>query len=113
MKARFAAAAAVTALVCLAACLAGTTLKSRQRYIRIHPEMSDEFKEAILAGEIRLGMHEGQVEAAIGPPNHVNRSAYSWGTTAQFCYDAIGFNFNFNRYRYVYFENGKVTSWSQ
>jgi outer membrane protein assembly factor BamE (lipoprotein component of BamABCDE complex) len=97
----------------LAACLAGTTLRSRQKYVASHAEMSREIQNAILAGEICMGMTEDQVVAAMGMPNHVNRSTYEFGTRVQFAYDAIGSNFNFNKYSYVYFENGKVTSWSQ
>lgn len=107
---RFAAAAA--AVLIFAAC-AAVSQKAKARYIGHHPEMSAEVKAAILGGYIIMGMNEGQVTASIGMPNHVNRDTYDFGTRTQYCYDEIGFNFNFNHYRYVYFENGKVTSWSQ
>jgi len=100
-------------LVLMGACMAGTTLGSRQRFVAAFPEMSSEVKSAILAGEVCMGMTEDQVTASIGQPNHINRDTYQFGTRTQFAYDEIGNNFNFNKYSYVYFENGKVTSWSQ
>lgn len=106
-------AALVVAFGLAAGCLAGTTLRSREKYIAAHPETTNAVRTAILNGEVIIGMTEQEVSVSIGMPDHVNRSTYSWGTTAQFCYDEVGANFNFNRYRYVYFENGKVTSWDQ
>lgn len=113
MKKHIAAIAALVIVCNLAACMAGTTLRSRQRYVANHHNLTPDVRQAILGGTIIMDMTEDQVAASLGPPNHVNRSTYSWGTTTQFCYDEIGFNFNFNRYRYVYFENGRVTSWQQ
>ena len=109
------AAIAALALSCglIAGCLAGTTLRSREQYVATHHPMTQEVRAAILAGTLVMGMTEEEVVASIGQPNDINRSTYAHGTTAQFCYDEIGFNFNFNRYRYVYFENYKVTSWDQ
>ena len=93
--------------------LAATTLASRKRYIENSPPLSHEIEAAILAGEVCMNMTEMDVEASIGRPDHVNRDTFKFGTRTHFCYDSIGSNFNFNQYRYVYFENGKVTSWSQ
>ncbi len=110
MSKRFAALAAV--MVFCAAC-AAVSQKAKARYIGHHPEMSEQVKAAILGGYLIMGMTEGQVTASIGMPDRVNEDTYEFGTRTQYCYENIGTRFNFNRYRYVYFENGKVTSWSQ
>ncbi len=111
---RLLAAAAALVLVCgLAGCMAGMTLRSRQKYVANHPGLDQEVRQAILEGVIMMGMTKDQVVASIGRPNDENISTYEGGETTQFCYGEIGSNFNFNRYRYVYFTNGKVTGWDQ
>ena len=99
--------------ILMAACMAGTTLGSRQKYVAQHPGLAKEVYNAILAGEICMGMTRDQVVASLGYPDRVHEDTYQSGTRTQFCYDQIGANFNFNRYHYVYFENDRVTSWSQ
>ncbi len=96
-----------------AGCIAGTTLGSRQKYVASNPGLDPQIKAAIIEGTLCMGMSERDVVASIGYPDRVNRDTYQYGTRAQFCYNEIGGNFNFNRFRYVYFENGRVTSWSE
>ncbi|OGP62752.1 MAG: hypothetical protein A2170_10070 [Deltaproteobacteria bacterium RBG_13_53_10] len=105
--------AALAALVVLCARCAAVSLKSRQNYVKYRADLTPAIERAILAGEVAIGMTEDDVWASIGRPDRVNRSTYEFGTRVQFCYDNIGSRFNFNKYRYVYFENDKVTSWSQ
>jgi hypothetical protein len=93
-------------LVVMGACMAGTTLGSRQRFVAAFPEMRSEVKSAILAGEVCMGMTEDQVIASIGQPNRITRDTSPFGTSTQFGYFETG-----NKYGYVYFEDGKVTSW--
>ncbi len=59
----------------------------------------DDIQERSLA----LGMGWCEVYAAIGKPDHGNRSVGSYGEHYQLVYR--------NRGRYVYLENGIVTSW--
>jgi hypothetical protein len=84
-----------------------------EKYIADHPETSDVVKAAIRAGEIIRGMTELEVVASIGKPYNINRSTFEWGTTAQFCYANPALYPVKPKYTFVYFENGKVSSWSQ
>lgn len=52
---------------------------------------------------LRLGMHWCAVLAAIGEPEHSNRSVGPWGERHQLVYK--------NPRRYVYIEQNHVTSW--
>ncbi len=110
------AALAVLILLFGLACAAGGALyvsdASRAKFLRENPGTTDEVRRAILAGELLVGMNESEVVAAIGRPDKINRSTYSFGTTAQLCYDSYG-PFARAKYSYVYFENGRVTSWQQ
>lgn len=56
---------------------------------------------AVLNGNILLGMTKDQVLASVGHAEKISRSGGSWGIHEQWVY--YGF--------YVYFENGKVASW--
>ncbi|MBE3109693.1 MAG: hypothetical protein IMZ46_04120 [Acidobacteria bacterium] len=112
---RFAALAAVVVLFGLACSLGGNVYvsqKSKVKFFRENSGITYEVKQAILANELLIGMTEQEVVAAIGRPDDINRSTYSFGTTAQFCYDSYG-DFARAKYSYVYFENGRVTGWQQ
>jgi len=87
----------------------------RQWYVRSNPELSDEIKECILTSvshrnhSLKFGMTEEQVEAAIGPPNDVNRSRGSWGTDEQWVYGGLIGETYFSP-TYFYFSNGRLES---
>jgi len=86
----------------------------RAKYVEEHPEeLSEEFKTAILAGELVIGMTEEHVVVCLGRPYEINKSTGNWGTRSQWVYiDPSIYDFHISqKYAYVYFENGKVTSW--
>lgn len=92
----------------------------REEYFKTQPDVSSEVKEAILNGEVLLGMSVPQVLASRGYPGDRKRSTGSWGVHEQWCYsgivrmDVLWSNketlLNY-KYAYIYFENGVVTSW--
>jgi len=79
----------------------------KQWYINNHRELSTEIQESILDSKssyshnLKRGMKEGEVTAAIGFPDDVNRSTGSWGVHEQWVYGS----------NYFYFENGILTAW--
>lgn len=79
----------------------------RQDYVTTHPELTQQTKQDILEGRIRIGMTREQVKATWGYPDDINRTVGSWGEHEQWIY---GYDIRFRRY--LYFENGKLTSWS-
>jgi hypothetical protein len=83
---------------------------SRNKFFKENPGMTVEVKNAIRAGKILIGMTEQEVVHSIGFPSNINRSTFSFGTTAQFVYRMYP---RFNNDLYVYFENGRVTSWQE
>lgn len=104
-----------TGVLCamLAACVTPDLHRgTRIKYIDDHPLLPGSFKTAILNQDVVMGMTEEQVALSIGRPQDINRSTYSWGTTAQFCYRTYS-RYTKPKYEYVYFENGRVTSWDQ
>jgi len=68
-----------------------------EEYVQAHPE----FREAILAKKIGLGMSTDDVIAAWGKPDHVNTTVTAYGKHEQWVYGR----------QYIYFENGRVSSW--
>lgn len=91
----------------------------RQNYIKTHPGISSQVKDAILNGDILIGMNQNQVAASRGRPYKINRSTGSYGIHEQWVmvttYGGItrtsGLDKKALTYAYIYFENGKVTSW--
>jgi len=85
------------------------------------PNLLSKIKDAILSGEIILGMNVMQVMASRGVPLDINSSTGEWGTHSQWIYVGIEANPRMHtskkewrldhKYAYIYFENGKVTSW--
>ncbi len=75
----------------------------RQHAVNKHPEWGEKYRNAVLNGEIIIGMNKMQARASWGLPKDVNRSVYSTGTREQWVYDEYD--------TYVYFRNGKLTSW--
>lgn len=74
----------------------------RKNYVSAHKNLPKHFREAILKGEVLMGMSLADAEASWGKPKDINRSAGSWGLHEQWVYSLKV---------YLYFENGKLTSW--
>lgn len=102
----------ILGLVCLFAFSCATP--RRQDYIKTHPDISQRIKDAILKGDILIGMTEAQVIASRGTPYKVNRSTGSYGVHEQWVmfFDTPSIlDPKSYTYAYIYFENGRVTSW--
>ena len=61
--------------------------------------------------KLQIGMTHDQVIAAIGQPTTINHSTDANGTQEQWIYQPVQSEFS-GKTVYVYFENGKVTSWT-
>jgi len=85
---------------------------NRRDYVAAHPELTPEIKAAIMNREVVMGMTELDVVASIGSPRKINRDTYAFGERAQFVYEDYS-RYIRPKYTYVYFENRRVTSWSQ
>ena len=91
----------------------------RKNYIKTHSEISSQMKDAILNGDILIGMTEEQVVASRGRPYKINKTTGSFGVHEQWVMvtstpgviGAYGIDSKAKEYAYIYFENGKVTSW--
>ena len=127
----------ILGLICLIGSNCGlmTTAKQLNRgrveFIETHPTLlmpkeTDpnlllKIKDAILNGEIILGMNLMQVLASRGVPLSMNDSIGEWGTHSQWVYVGTEINARMqtsrkewrldHKYAYIYFENGIVTSW--
>ena len=86
------------------------TPDGRRQYIFIQKNktISENFKKAILKGQIILGMTEAMVTATWGQPGDINRSVGSYGVHEQWVYGDT----TTERY-FLYFENGVLTSWQE
>ena len=78
-------------------------LAVQKKYIEDHPELSEVFKEAILKGSAVIGMSTNDVHVSMGEPERKNVSVYKFGVREQWAYGNT----------YLYFDDGKLTSWSQ
>jgi hypothetical protein len=58
-------------------------------------------RDLVKNSQIRIGMSQCNLYAALGIPEHENRTVGSWGVKIQHVYDGL----------YVYTDNGIVTSW--
>lgn len=104
--------------------------KARIKFVQTHPfllsgerdpKLLSRIKEAILNGEVILGMNIMQVEASRGLPLSINTDTGEWGTHSQWVYVGIEANPRMHtskkewrldrKYAYIYFENGIVISW--
>lgn len=88
----------------LQSCTGMMASQRRERYVDEHPWINEETREAILAGEIMIGMLRSQVIASWGHPDDINRSIGSWGRHEQWVYGQT-------TAVYLYFEDGILTSW--
>jgi RNA polymerase subunit RPABC4/transcription elongation factor Spt4 len=68
-----------------------------------HEDWEDEIISNIAYAYVSIGMTKDQVIAALGRPDDVNRSTYTFGVHEQWVYGEFGS-------KYVYFEDGVVTS---
>lgn len=82
-------------------------------YVQLNPQMDADLQEAILAGQIIIGMTTDQVRASRGKPGSINRSIGRWGVHEQWVYyyttSSVWFPIEYQLY--LYFENGRLTSW--
>ncbi len=118
----------VLALICvsllLSSCEMATRMqqkKKRIEFVSVHPPLTSEIREAILNGEVLLGMDVRQVLASRGRPLDINRSTGSYGVHEQWVYVGVEINARMqasrkemlldHRYAYIYFENEIVVSW--
>jgi len=91
----------------------------RQDYIKTHPGGSSQIRNAILNGDILIGMTKEQVLASRGQPYKINKTTGEWGVHEQWVMvmhtygitGVYGIDNKAKQYAYIYFENGKVTSW--
>ena len=86
----------------------------RADFVNAHPKISDEYKQAILHGQIMKGITKDEVRASWGNP-----CSYCYGTTHNSWGDSWEYNvFGSGSYgagngTYVYFDgSGHVTGWS-
>jgi len=86
----------------------------RQKYVRENPGISQAIRDAILSGDVLLGMTPSQVVASRGEPWDVNRTTGEWGIHEQWVMRSSDYALSTKKdimYWYIYFENGIVTSW--
>jgi len=83
-------------------------IKSRQAFVGKNKHLAQRFKNAILNGQILLGMSQGMVIASWGHPDDINKSVGSYGVHEQWIYSY----YSTDRYL-LYFENDVLTSWQE
>jgi hypothetical protein len=78
----------------------------RTQFVQRHPELSNspEITNAILAGQVVIGMKADQVIASIGTPSRIDRTATQVATHEQWKYD-LWRPGREDDSRYLYFEN--------
>lgn len=76
----------------------------RGQFIDQNPDLSEQRKQDILNGRIRIGMSREEVRASWGAPNDINRTVTANNVSEQWVYGSIR-----NR-RYAYFDNGLLTA---
>jgi len=62
--------------------------------------------DAIIEGEVFMGMSTKQVLYSWGKPDDINRTVGSWGVHEQWVYDRGDYSS-----QYLYFEDGELNSW--
>ena len=70
-----------------------------EAYVQAHPE----YREAILAKKVGLGMSTDDVIASWGKPDHVNTTLTAYGKTEQWIYGDA----------YLYFDDGRLSAYQQ
>lgn len=92
---------------------------AKANYLKTHLEISSQIINAILNGDVLIGMTVEQVIISRGKPCKIKRTTGSHGiyerwTMVTFVFGVIkayGFDKKAKQYAYIYFENGIVTSW--
>jgi hypothetical protein len=74
----------------------------RMRIVALHPEWRQEIRDAVIRGEVILGMTADQAIVALGPPDQINRTVHPRLVREQWVYDGGV---------YLYMENGILVSW--
>ncbi|MFH1277004.1 MAG: hypothetical protein ABIK65_01280 [Candidatus Eisenbacteria bacterium] len=80
----------------------------REEYLRSHPDQPAEVRDAILAGEVTLGMSTEMVGASLGEPEDVRRTISAAGAREQWTYPTKA-----GTLRSLYFENGVLTAYEE
>jgi hypothetical protein len=70
-----------------------------EAYVQAHPE----YREAILAKKVGLGMSTDDVITSWGEPDRVNTTVTAYGKTEQWIYDDT----------FLYFDDGRLTSYQE
>lgn len=79
--------------------------KRRREYLRKHPNIQAEYRVAIEAGNIIIGMNKEMVIASIGMPKDINRTVMKNSIHEQWVYGRL------RSTKYLYFENGRLTAY--
>jgi hypothetical protein len=77
----------------------------REIFLRANQDISSEFRKAIRAGTVLIGMTKSMVTASWGSPEDINRTATAYGIHEQWLYPGR------DKTIYVYFDNGVLTAW--
>jgi len=92
--------------------------EARRAYVATKVEMgkmSQRVKDAILRGDVLIGMTSSDVIASRGRPHDVNKTTGVFGVHEQWVmhafHDSGLWDLKGKEYGYIYFENGLVTSW--
>lgn len=86
----------------------------RIEFIKLNPDFSQNIKNAILSGDILIGMTKEQVIASRGEPVKVNKTTTIYGVDEQwimFYETPFPWDEGADKYQYIYFFNGKATGW--
>lgn len=75
----------------------------RQELVSRHPEWPEKAKEAILKGEVFIGMTKDQARASWGSPWDINKTINQYGVHEQWVYGIYDGS-------YLYFDNDKLTT---
>jgi len=102
----------IAAIVCSLILLSGC-ITFRERYVNSHPGLDDKTREAILKGQIFIGMTAEQVEASWGSPDKIHKSVGATWSREQWVYGGLKPAGNYVRPTYVYFEKDRVTGWQK
>ncbi|MBA7604710.1 hypothetical protein ES703_11836 [subsurface metagenome] len=92
--------------------------EARRAYVATKVEMGkmlQRVKDAILRGDVLIGMISSDVIASRGRPHDVNKTTTKFGINEQWVMYAFNdsglWDLKGKEYGYIYFENGLVTSW--
>jgi len=91
------------------------TVKERQAYVETAPQLTPAQREAVLNGDIIIGMTRDDVKASRGRATKINGTVAVHGIHEQWIMGPMdpmaARPKKCKQYFYIYFENGIVTSW--